>query len=74
MKEITLLTMIGIDFVSHILETFYQEFFIFQWWKSLINFIGYNNFWIIWWWIGFMLAVFIYRDSKINKYLKTKKT
>jgi len=63
-KELILFLMILLDWTSHILETFFYSSSVFQLWKSLIDLVGYNLFWITYWGIALLIAFKIYLERK----------
>jgi len=55
--------MILIDWTSHIFETFFNSSSVFQLWKSLVWFVGYDLFWITYWSIALLISFRILLDK-----------
>jgi len=64
MKELILFLMIFLDWSSHIVQHLNRDLKLFRLWESLINYVGYSNFWIGYWGFALLLAFFILIDRR----------
>ena len=61
------------DWFTHILYAFgFTQFFLYKYFRIIVLYFGYNNFWITYWGIGLLLAYAIYLEKPKSVTTKIK--